>query len=180
MYTISQLARMFHLSRSTILYYDSIGLLKPDERTNKNYRLYQPRSVKKLEMICELRNTGLSLKSIKQIISNRKAEKDSALQERLHAINQEINTLRKQQQVIVSMLQRKDPARNMRYVSREQWVKFLRTAGLDDKGLYKLHVTFETSSPEGHQDFLESIGLSEKEIKQIRDASKEGLPPEKT
>jgi len=39
-YPDSQLAGRFGLSRSTLLYYDSIGLLSPSERTASNYRLY--------------------------------------------------------------------------------------------------------------------------------------------
>ncbi len=40
MITIGRLARRFGLSRSTLLYYDSIGLLSPSTRSAKDYRLY--------------------------------------------------------------------------------------------------------------------------------------------
>ncbi len=36
MYTIKHLYKEFHLSRSTLLYYDSIGLLKPSERSESD------------------------------------------------------------------------------------------------------------------------------------------------
>ena len=38
MYSISKLCREFNLSRSTLLYYDTIGLLTASERTRVNYR----------------------------------------------------------------------------------------------------------------------------------------------
>ena len=38
--TVGRLARAFGLSRSTLLYYDSIGLLRPTGRSPANYRLY--------------------------------------------------------------------------------------------------------------------------------------------
>ena len=44
MLTIGKLARKFDLSRSTLLYYDRIGLLKPSGRTRANYRVYTPRN----------------------------------------------------------------------------------------------------------------------------------------
>jgi hypothetical protein len=36
----------------------------------------------------------------------------------------------------------------------------LRAAGLDEDGMWAWYEEFEKSSPEGHQDFLESIGIS--------------------
>src|SRR6185369_4451961 len=39
-YSISKLARTCDLSRSTLLYYDRLGLLKPSGRTASGYRYY--------------------------------------------------------------------------------------------------------------------------------------------
>ncbi len=169
MYKTTQLAHKFRLSRTAILYYDAIGLLRPDKRTASGYRLYSDQSVRKLERICELREAGLDLKKIKAIIDAGTSKKVVALQERLHAINQEIAALRKQQRIIVEMLQDDGAGRGRtRIMTKERWVDLLRKAGLDDDGLHKWHKAFEASSPETHQDFLESIGLPEKEIRQMR------------
>jgi len=169
MYKITQLAHKFRLSRTAILYYDAIGLLRPDKRTASGYRLYSDPSVRKLERICELREAGLDLKKIKAVMAAGTSKKIVALQERLHAINQEIAALRQQQQIIVDMLQEDGVARGRtRIMTKERWVDLLRKAGLDDDGLHKWHKAFEASYPEEHQDFLESIGLPEKEIRQIR------------
>jgi hypothetical protein len=48
----------------------------------------------------------------------------------------------------------------------------LRSAGLDDAGMRAWHIEFEKHSPEAHQDFLESIGISPDEISVIRNQSK--------
>jgi len=40
MYRIRELAGLFGLSRSTLLYYDRIGLLSPSARSESGYRLY--------------------------------------------------------------------------------------------------------------------------------------------
>jgi DNA-binding transcriptional MerR regulator len=40
MYTVTQLARRCGLSRTALLYYESIGLLLPARRTAGNYRCY--------------------------------------------------------------------------------------------------------------------------------------------
>ena len=49
MLTISQVASRFGLSRSTLLYYDTIGLLSPSLRSRANYRLYSPADVERKE-----------------------------------------------------------------------------------------------------------------------------------
>jgi hypothetical protein len=51
--TIGQLARKHGLSRSTLLYYDRIGLLSPTSRSAAGYRRYGPTEVDRLTRICE-------------------------------------------------------------------------------------------------------------------------------
>ncbi|WP_241087475.1 hypothetical protein [Candidatus Vondammii sp. HM_W22] len=48
----------------------------------------------------------------------------------------------------------------------------LEAAGLNEERMKKWHVEFEKTSPEVHQDFLESIGIEEDEIALIRKWSK--------
>lgn len=64
MLTPGVLARRVGLSRSTLLYYDRIGLLRPSRRTLSRYRQYSEKDVQRLEQICTLRKTGLRLKDI--------------------------------------------------------------------------------------------------------------------
>ena len=61
MLTIGRLARRFSLSRSTLLYYDSIGLLRPSGRSPANYRLYTERDRRRLELICRYREAGVPM-----------------------------------------------------------------------------------------------------------------------
>ena len=58
MYRISQLAEQFGLSRSTLLYYDRIGLLSPSARSEAGYRQYSAADRGRLESICSLRRAG--------------------------------------------------------------------------------------------------------------------------
>ncbi len=64
MYTIRKLAAEFGLSRSTLLYYDSIGLLKPSSRSESGYRQYSEGDNKQLRQICTYRQMGLQLKEL--------------------------------------------------------------------------------------------------------------------
>jgi hypothetical protein len=43
-----------------------------------------------------------------------------------------------------------------------------RDIGLDDATMAKWHQTFESRNPEGHQEFLEWLGIPDAEITEIR------------
>lgn len=174
MYTIGQLAKRFGLSRSTLLYYDSIGLLPSASRSNGNYRLYSEQAVERMQQIQTYRAAGLPLDSIHTLLCS-STTASSVLERHLQDLNQEISRLRQQQQVIVNLLNHPEAFTQSRNVTKEQWVAMLRAAGLDEAGMHKWHCEFEQRSPEAHQDFLESLGINEEEIQQIRAFSR--LPP---
>jgi DNA-binding transcriptional MerR regulator len=172
-YSIGQLAGMFGLSRSTLLYYHSIGLLVPSGRSAANYRRYSERDVSRMKQIAVYREAGLPLATIGDLLGGRKAATAKALESRLLQINGEIQGLRDQQQVIVQLLQNHKALRKSRVMTKDCWVAILAATGLDDDGMRRWHIEFETAAPEAHQDFLESLGLSRKEINGIRRWSRE-------
>ena len=172
MYTVSKLAGRFGLSRSTLLYYDRIGLLRPSGRTPGDYRLYAEEDCERLEQICQLRQTGLSLKQIAKILDGKDTRPQHILKQRLAELNQEINQLRRQQQTIVHLLGDPHLTRRTRVVTRDRWVAMLAAAGLDENGRTRWHREFERHAPEAHQDLLESLGFPDAEIKRIRAASR--------
>ena len=51
MFLITELAREFGLSRSTLLYYNRIGLLRPAGRSMAGYRLYSTKDRDTLALI---------------------------------------------------------------------------------------------------------------------------------
>lgn len=53
-------------------------------------------------------------------------------------------------------------------VTVEEWVKRFRAIGLDDAAMHKWHRLFESENPEGHQSFLEWLGLPPDRISEIR------------
>jgi DNA-binding transcriptional MerR regulator len=168
MLTISQLARRFGLSRSTLLYYDSIGLLSPSERSGANYRLYSPQDVRRMELIDLYRKTGLPLADIARVVSSDKGKLARVLESRLRALNGEIQDLRRQQHLIIQLLRRRAARRGARWLDKDAWVTILRATGMGEEDMRRWHVEFERFSPEAHQDFLESLGLGAEEIARIR------------
>lgn len=66
-YTIKQLARVFNISRSTLLYYESAGLIKPCRRGDNGYRFYRNRDVLNLLNALMLRNIGYGVGEVAQM-----------------------------------------------------------------------------------------------------------------
>ncbi|MCG7869608.1 MAG: MerR family transcriptional regulator [Candidatus Thiodiazotropha taylori] len=177
MLTVGQVAKRYQLSRSTLLYYDNKGILKPSGRNHANYRVYSIEDINKLERIILLRNAGMPLADISLIIDKSLDEIEAALESRLFSINKEIQTLRNQQQVIINLISKRDNLDKTRIVTKERWVEMLTAAGLDESGMWLWHREFEASSPEAHQDFLESIGINQAEIEMIRKRSRSAHKP---
>jgi len=168
MYTISQVAKQFHLSRSTLLYYDKIKVLQPSARGANKYRLYNDRDIKKLKRICCLREVGIPLKKINTILHAKDSTLFQILNQRLLDLNQEIQNLRNHQRLLVKLLGNKNLLKSTRSLDKDAWVNILRSTGLDQAGMKKWHHEFEMHSPQAHQDFLESLGIQLAEIKKIR------------
>jgi hypothetical protein len=55
-----------------------------------------------------------------------------------------------------------------KHVSKDEWVAMYEEIGLDDSKRMQWHKLFESRHPEGHQGFLEWLGITPKEIDQIR------------
>jgi DNA-binding transcriptional MerR regulator len=106
MYTIRELCGISGLSRSTILYYDSLGLLKPVQRSTSNYRLYSDESVTLLKKICLYREAGVSLADISQLMctpDNGDLNLD-ILESTLYQLNLQAQKVKDKQQVIIDMI----------------------------------------------------------------------------
>jgi DNA-binding transcriptional MerR regulator len=168
MMTISRLAREFNLSRSTLLYYHRIGLLRPSGRSPSNYRLYTIADRQRLEAICQYRQTGLSLKTIGRILDAPREGAGSALRQRLQDIDDQIEALRRQQEVIRRLIGRASPAEMAEGLTREKWTALLRASGMTGADMLQWHVEFERLFPNDHQIFLESLGIPPDDIDTIR------------
>jgi DNA-binding transcriptional MerR regulator len=106
MHTINELCKISGLSRSTILYYDSLGLLKPYKRSASNYRLYSDESVTALKKICLYREAGVELADIARLIVA--PENDDLnldiLERTLYQLNHQARRVKDKQQIIISMI----------------------------------------------------------------------------
>ena len=68
-YTTGELAKLCDVSVRTVQYYDTRGILIPSELTEGGRRLYSENDLKKMKVICFLRDIGLPINSIQEILS---------------------------------------------------------------------------------------------------------------
>jgi DNA-binding transcriptional MerR regulator len=165
--TISRLARRFGLARSTLLYYDRIGLLRPKQHSAAGYRLYDAPAVERLKRIVELRSAGMALTTVKLVLET-STPLAEALEQQVALLNRQLGQLREQQRVVLTMLQSRSAARHARTMSKASWTRMFRSIGLNDADMRQWHAQFEHTMPEAHRDFLESLGLDAQEVRRIR------------
>lgn len=170
MSTISELAGRFGLSRSTLLYYDRIGLLRPSGRTPAGYRVYKDTDAARLERVCAFRQTGLPLAEIRRVLDSPATELTAALERRLDQLNGDIQRLRNQQRVIVGLLRNKRSLARIGVMNKRRWVKLLAASGFREEDMERWHVEFERTAPAEHQEFLEFLCIPEDEIRAIRES----------
>ena len=166
--SVGQLAKKFGLSRSTLLYYDSIGLLSPRNHRRGEYRYYGDEEQKRLETICRYRQAGITLKDIKKILDSPDSSFVDVLHDRFTALNDEIAELRTQQRVIASLLQNSSMLTQAAPMNKELWVALLEASGFSQKDMFRWHRHFERTAPDLHLLFLRQLNIDEEEIERIR------------
>ena len=70
-YTTGEIAKLCGVTVRTVQYYDTRGILIPSELSEGGRRLYTEEDVKRMKIICFLRELGLSIESISQLLSEK-------------------------------------------------------------------------------------------------------------
>ncbi len=83
MMTVNEVKKLTGLSVRALHYYDKIGLLTPAEITEKGYRLYDGKSLERLQEILLFKELEFSLKDIKNIIESPDFDRKKALSEQI-------------------------------------------------------------------------------------------------
>ena len=68
-YTTGEIAKLCGVSVRTVQYYDTRGILTPSELSEGGRRLYSENDFKRMKIICFLRNSGIPINSIKELLS---------------------------------------------------------------------------------------------------------------
>ncbi|MCT4634070.1 MAG: MerR family transcriptional regulator [Firmicutes bacterium] len=98
---MSQVAKMFNITRTSLIHYDKWGILSPSIRNEKKYRLYTQEDINRLELILALKESGLSLKEIKSYLSgNNDTSSIELLELQKKEIDKKIKDLKTQRLII--------------------------------------------------------------------------------
>ena len=103
--SISEMAQIHNITRQTLIYYDKIGLFKPDIIESNGYRYYSTTQIPLLREICFLRSIGMSLDDIrKNNTSGNSTTTIALLESQNDKLQKEIDQLRAQQKQISSRI----------------------------------------------------------------------------
>ncbi|MCD1408165.1 MerR family transcriptional regulator [Vibrio vulnificus] len=144
MYRISELAEKVGLSRSTLLYYEKLGLLQGVRQTN-GYRLYSDKDVQQLHLLLQLQAGGLTLKECKSFLDSKVQR--SVLEKRLQQLDEEI--------------------------VQKQQARTLLAALLGEGSLRLWHQQTDKLAPEAHLDWLKQQGFNEQQALHLKWLSKD-------
>ncbi len=143
MYRISELATEVGVSRSTLLYYEKLGLIE-GERLGNGYRVYRDQDVQRVRLIQQFRAGGLTLKECKACLDAK--------------INRKI---------LLNRLQQLDAE-----IVKKQASRKLLAALLGEDGSKAWHESMNQIAPEAHLDWLQKQGFTEKEAFHLKWVSK--------
>ena len=170
--TVTALARHCGVSRSTLLHYESLGLLRRPPRTAGNYRAYGQQDVARVQQIGVYRKVGVGLAAIRSLVDRPGSDAAGILQRRLVEIDAEIETLRGHQRAILRLLQQSHSFRRHQMITKDKFVAIMRAAGFTEDEMQRWHREFEKAAPAEHQEFLEFLHIPADEIARIREWSK--------
>ncbi len=78
---LSEVCKLLGITRRTLRGYDEIGLVKPSEKTDAGYWLYDDVAVSKIKLILILVEGGYSRKEIKEILDSPTGLTDAVFEE---------------------------------------------------------------------------------------------------
>lgn len=144
MFLISELAKRVGVSRTTLLYYEKLGVIR-GQRLDNGYRFYTELDAQRLTLAMQLQAGGLSLKECITCL-NGKLDKD-ILSERLRLLDEEIVQKQKARKLLSGLL--------------------------GESSNRDFHAQLNELAPQAHYEWLLQQGFTEKEAQRIRWLSKD-------
>jgi DNA-binding transcriptional MerR regulator len=115
--TIGELARRAGVPVRTIRFWSDAGLVPPAARTDTDRRLYDPAGVARLDLVVTLRELGLSLASVRQVLDGHATLAETAAVH-LEAVDAQIRTLRVRRGVLAAVVKRATDGKEMSMISK--------------------------------------------------------------
>ncbi|WP_312472366.1 MerR family transcriptional regulator [Neobacillus sp.] len=125
-YRIGEIAEIANVSKRTIDYYTSIGLLKA-RRSKSNYRIYSDEALNDLKFIEECKSLHFPLDKIRRKLEIRKAKniRDSEVDKHVKAVTQQMQQLHHDLLDLIPILEKLDEQQKEKLTNN---LSLLRTA----------------------------------------------------
>jgi len=146
--------------------------LRPSGRTGSGYRYYTDPDFERLDRIRYFREAGLTLKEIRAVLAAGGKPGTKLLEQRMRETADNIVGLKNQQRLLAGMLRRVASGKRLAPVDKKLWVEMLRAAGMNQAARRRWHTEFERRAPDGHEEFLLSLGIPKEEVDRIRRLSR--------
>ncbi|MGO2304682.1 MAG: MerR family transcriptional regulator [Providencia sp.] len=93
LFQVGEIAEKTGLTVRTLHHYEEIGLLLPTARTDAGYRLYNMQCIERLMQIQMLRQIGVKLKDIGEILDGRSGDIAHLIQERITLLTEQMSQM---------------------------------------------------------------------------------------
>ncbi|MCC8107561.1 MAG: MerR family transcriptional regulator [Planctomycetes bacterium] len=104
LFTISEFARISGISRDNLIFYDRIGVLKPEKVDYNGYRYYSIRQIWLVYFVMMFKEFGMPLEKIKKISRDRTPERIlQVFSNQKEVIGREIRKLQQRLLMIVAL-----------------------------------------------------------------------------
>ncbi|MDO5423633.1 MAG: MerR family transcriptional regulator [Eubacteriales bacterium] len=106
-YTTGEIAKRCGVSVRTVQYYDSRNILTPSELSEGGRRLYSEQDLKRMKIICFLRDAGISINNIGELLSEENPDDliSILLEQQEQALREEVNECKTKLEIIKSIRQ---------------------------------------------------------------------------
>ncbi|TFH93228.1 MerR family transcriptional regulator [Vibrio ouci] len=155
MYKISQLAELLGLSRTTLLYYEKLGLIK-GQRMSNGYRSYGDKDLQRLKLLQNLQAGGLTLKECQSCLDE-KIDR-ALLKQRLSELDQEIEKKQKSRDLLAALLgeSRLDEWHsNLNNIAPDAHLEWLIKQGFDEK--QAMHLKWLSKDMNEHERYMQDF-----------------------
>ncbi|UQZ36078.1 transcriptional regulator [Paenibacillus sp. PK3_47] len=118
LYRIGELAKAANTSERTIDYYTKLGLITPETRSMKNYRLYNHETLVALERINQLKHEKYTLEEIKSMMQKwNEAAPEADVSDKLAELEMQMQRLEREVKALEPMISGLKPGQASRALS---------------------------------------------------------------
>ena len=112
-FTTGEFAKLFHINKKTLFYYNEIGLFKPEKISPNGYMYYSHTQIELLGIIFSLKDMGMSLKEIKDFINKRNIDNViDILHSEIINIENELNKLKANKERLLNKIKSIEEGKN--------------------------------------------------------------------